>query len=88
MSEFIKFYCYRNQVERVQGKCVSLETENACIKEQLGSMIGSVEVLTTERDDLQDVKEKNEAEMKKKLEVLCMDTCIFTLNLEILEYTR
>ena len=65
-----------------------METENASIKEQLASMIGSVEVLTTERDDLQDVKEKNEVEMKKRLEVLCMDTYIFKINLEILEYTR
>ena len=56
-------------MERLQGKCVSLETENSSTKEQLASLIGSVEVLTTERDDLQDVKNKNEADMKKKLEV-------------------
>ena len=35
----------------------------------MGSLIGSVEVLTTERDVLKDQKDKTEEEMKKKIEV-------------------
>ena len=56
-------------MDRLQAKCQSLSVENTSVKEQIASLIGSVEVLTTERDDLKDMKDKTEVEMKKKLEV-------------------
>ncbi len=63
----------RGQVGRLQLKCRSLEVENTSTKEQIECLIGSVEVLTTERDGLMDMKDKTETEMKKKLEVLITD---------------
>ena len=63
------FILNRGQVERLQLKCRSLQVENSSTKEQIGNLIGSVEVLTTERDDLKEMKDKTESEMKKKLEV-------------------
>jgi uncharacterized protein (UPF0335 family) len=39
------------------------------MKEQLGALIGSVESLTTERDQISEDKEKIEANFQKKLQV-------------------
>ena len=62
-------------MESTQSKLQSTETENSSMREQLGSMIGSVEELTSEKNQLQEDMEKTEVELKKKLEV----TFIFTV---------
>ena len=64
MSVFI-----RNQLERTQSKLQSVEAENSSMREQLGCMIGSVEELTSEKNQLQEDMEKTETDLKKKLEV-------------------
>lgn len=46
-----------------------VEGENDSMKEQLENMIGSVESLTQERDQLAEDKGKLTKEMEKKLEV-------------------
>ena len=56
-------------MERTQSKLQSIENENSSMREQLGSMIGSVEELTSEKNQLQEDMEKTEVELKKKLEV-------------------
>lgn len=45
------------------------------MKDQLGSLIGSVESLTTERDQLFEDHGKIKTEMEKKLEVIQTDDC-------------
>lgn len=57
-------------MERLQARLTMVEGENDSMKEQLENMIGSVESLTQERDQLAEDKGKLTKEMEKKLEVL------------------
>jgi chromosome segregation ATPase len=61
------------QVERLQTRLLTLENENGSMKEQLGALIGSVESLTTERDQISEDKEKIEANFQKKLQTAEVD---------------
>lgn len=63
----------RSQLERLQSRLATTETENATMKEQLGNLIGSVESLTNERDQLAEDKGKVTTELQKKLEVNYME---------------
>lgn len=56
-------------MERLQARLTMVEGENDSMKEQLENMIGSVESLTQERDQLAEDKGKLTKEMEKKLEV-------------------
>ena len=65
----VNLVSHRNQLERVQAKLSSEEAANATLREQLGSLITSVEEVTKERDRFREEKTQQEEEMAKKLVV-------------------
>ena len=64
----LSVFFHSDQVQRLQSRLSVVEEENSSVREQLSGLISSVETVTSERDILQEERDRTEVEMNKKLE--------------------